>query len=66
MSESSMKVNSSIFGRDIDARCPGYSFLAKLGVVIGLNSDAEESERLGYVDEELDRPQNPELKKQLT
>ncbi len=48
------KVTKSIFGKDIDEKCPGDGFWTKLLVFLGILSNKEEGERWGQVDEEID------------
>lgn len=49
------KVTKSIFGRDIDERCPGCSWFGKLLVFLGIFADGPTNEWCSSLDEELDR-----------
>jgi hypothetical protein len=47
------KQKPSIFGKNIDQRCPGYTTFQKFLVWIGLKADPEQNERFDGVDAEL-------------
>lgn len=44
---------TSIFGSNIDRRCPNSGFFGKLFVVLGILADAEQSEYYTALDVEL-------------
>jgi len=47
-------VTRSIFGKDIDRRCPGYTFFQKFLVWMGLMPDLENASRLDEVSSEME------------
>lgn len=49
------RIRPSIFGKDIDRRCPSYSLFGKFLVLIGILADEEQSREYSRIDRDIDR-----------
>ncbi len=48
------QVTRSIFGADIDRRCPGYGWVEKFLVIFGILGDVETNARIAQLHDEQD------------